>query len=271
METEKIRFNEAKDEQNETQPINTDPTGVTYDEESPQADSSEKESKKSGGSWAHVAAAGIVGAGVGAGAAMAAEGMHGHGEVPEEKPEQEEKDDPASAPKPTPKSTTKQVPESESEPESESNTEQEQDQITEPKPAPKPEPSAPSPHIEEILVDPDDIDPVSAFDVDDVGVVNIEGSDYNVAMVTGNDGNSYMLVDVDGEAGDPNATFDIVVDSTGEMVGLPIDVTVNDAKLMADNGIGYMAPTPDDSNNVADNIMEQDINDPSDIIDPTMV
>jgi hypothetical protein len=129
----------------------------------------------------------------------------------------------------------------------------------EPTPTPTPEPT---PHIDEILVDPDDIDGEQIMNIEGIGTVEMGGSEFNAAMVTDDEGNTFYLVDVDGEVNDPNATYDIIVDAeTGDMVGLPTNLSVSDATAMAESGVGYHPPVENDSYNVPDDQMAEDIYD----------
>lgn len=237
--TERININTGAEQYRE---ITEDKQRENHEEENP---------KKKHNGTARTVAAGVAGAAMGGGVAMAANTGTDTAKESEAEPEAE----PISAPES--KSQTEQ------EPEQESELEPSPEPAPEPEPIVAPEPET-SPHIEEILVDPDDIDGNHIMNIEGTGTVEIEGTEVNATIVTDEAGNSYYLVDVDGEVNDPNATYDIIVDAeTGEMTGMPTNLSVGDAQMMADNGIAYTEPVADDSNNIAQAEMEMDIYDPS--------
>lgn len=267
METTKINLNEEPKGKKETERLDVNTEADRYTEPiventDESAETSQDETKKKSlGDVAKMAAAGAIGGLVGGGTAVAANLPHGTEETKEDPPAQ------ATTPTPAPKPTPEQKPETEQvqEQAQESAPEQIQETATEvtPTPAPAPAPDD-SPHIEEVLVDADDIDGERIMNIEGTGMVEIEGVEFNAAVVTDEAGNTYYMVDVDGEVNDPNATYDIIVDAeTGEMAGLPTNLSVSDAQLMADNGIAYTEPIADDSNNIAQADMQQDVYDPS--------
>lgn len=274
METTKINLGGEPQGKKETEKLNV----VTAAAENSQAAASEpveetgenspqEESKKRGlGAIGRMAAAAVGGAALGGGVAMAAGlGVDADaGEDPEPVP--------APAPKPTPQEQEAPVAPEEAE-----------DPIEAPEPieAPSPTPATtdattdetsggPTPEpdidtqIEEILVDPDDIDGERVMNVEGTGVVEVEGVEYGAAMVTDDEGNTYYLVDVDGEVNDPNATYDIIIDAeNGEVGSVPINLTQSDAQLMAEGGVAYVEPIVGDTNNVAQAEMAEDVYDPA--------
>lgn len=135
------------------------------------------------------------------------------------------------------------------------------------------DPITPEEVVNEIIsgefVDPRDVESEQLFNIDEVSVLNIEGNDYNVATITDEYGNEMRLVDVDGEAGDVNGTFDIMIDAeTGEMLSLnEVTLTVGDAVVLAQanhqEDPGYYH-TGEDSiyNDIAMNEVEDNIVDP---------
>lgn len=266
METTKINMGEQPQAKKETERINTNTGSVDYSES---VDNNRNETvidetnmDGKGKKIRTAAAAGIGGAALGGGVAMAANSTD---ETVEDEPE------PTPEPKPASKSEPKNEPKKEPEPEPapepvpaptpEQATGTEQASNTEQNPGPEP---ASSPHIEEVLVDPNDIDGEHIMNIVGTGTTEIEGVEFNTAMVTDQAGNTYFMVDVDGEVNDPNATYDIIVDAeTGEMVGLPFNLSQSDANLMADNGMYYVEPSGEDSNNIAQADMKQDVFDPS--------
>lgn len=267
METTRINLNEEPKGKKETERLNVNTEAECYTEpvvdNTDQAEETDPNAskKKILGDAAKMAAAGAIGGIVGGGTAMAAGLSHDGENVPEEEPVAEPT--PAPAPKPNPKPDTAST--TETEPETEQVLEEVVEEVQEPAaevtsgPAP-----VDSPHIEEILVDTEDIDGEKIMNIEGTGTVEIEGVEFNTAVVTDEAGNTYFMVDVDGEVNDPNATYDIIVDAeTGEGSLLPTSLSVSDAQLMADNGIAYTNPNPDDSNNVAHDEMVADIYDPS--------
>lgn len=250
METTKINMGGNTQGKKETEKVNVNTDGMNYSDTmatSKENSSAEEDGKKKNmGGKVRTAAAGVGGAVLGGGAAMAANARQDE-TLSEAESESEVESAAVSQPNPEP----------------------EADVTPEPQPAPASDPvvaPAPetSPHIEEILVDPDDLDGDSIMNIEGTGTVEIDGTEVNAAVVTDEAGNSYYLVDVDGEVNDPNATYDIIVDAeTGEMAGVPTNLSVSDAQMMADNGIGYTGPDGDDSNNIAQAEMEADIYDPS--------
>ena len=266
METTEINLNQEPQGKKETEKINVSNNTENYSETvassvAANLDAVEQTEpkKKNMGGVARMAAAAVGGAVLGGGAAMAAnapdggedEGDAGQTEISE--PTQ--KPTPTPTPEPTPDPTPEPTP----------------DPTPEPTPDPTPEPEhtpAPEPenvvHIDEVLVDPDDLDGDRIMNIEGTGKVEIEGVEFNTATVTDEAGNTYYMVDVDGEVDDPNATYDIIVDAeTGDMALLPTDISVSDAQLMADNGIAYTNPVAGDSNNVAHDEMLADVYDPS--------
>ncbi len=254
METEKLNVNSGVE--NYTEPI------VENNDESEETGPNEAK-KKVFGEVAKMAAASAIGGIVGGGTAMAANLSRDDENVPKEEPDVEPT--PAPAPNPTPQPTPQPAPEPTPQPAPEPAPSPQPGSTPEPQPTPTPAPKPNySPHIEEVLVDPDDIDGDKIFNIEGTGTVEIEGMEFNSAVVTDEAGNTYFMVDVDGELNDPNATYDIIVDAeTGEGTLLPTSLSVSDAQLMADNGIAYTGPTAADSNNIAQVEMQQDIYDPS--------
>lgn len=248
METTKINMGGNTQGKKETEKVSVNTDGVNYSDTmatSKENSSAEEDGKKKNmGGKVRTAAAGVGGAVLGGGAAMAANAR------------QDETSSEAEA-----ESGVESAAVSQPNPEPEADVTPEPQPASDPVVAPAPETS---PHIEEILVDPDDLDGNSIMNIEGTGTVEIDGTEVNAAVVTDEAGNSYYLVDVDGEVNDPNATYDIIVDAeTGEMAGVPTNLSVSDAQMMADNGIGYTGPNDDDSNNIAQAEMEADIYDPS--------
>lgn len=254
METTKINMSGAPHGKKPTEKINVNTSAEKFSgpvEEKQDGILEEEAPKKDRKGMARTVAAGVAGAAMGGGVAMAANTGTDTAKESEAEPEAE----PISAPE--------SKPQTEQEPEQESEFEPSPEPAPEPEPIVAPEPET-SPHIEEILVDPDDIDGNHIMNIEGTGTVEIEGTEVNAAIVIDEAGNSYYLVDVDGEVNDPNATYDIIVDAeTGEMTGMPTNLSVGDAQMMADNGIAYTEPVADDSNNIAQAEMEMDIYDPS--------
>lgn len=262
METAKINLNEEPKDKKETEKLNVTSGAENYAEtisENKEKTAQDKPKKKGLGEVSKMAAAGAVGGMVGGGVVRAANPSQ-EGESVTEEPVAEEATS-SSASKPS----TQPAPEPQSSPTPEPSPEQEPTPKPEPQPTPDPAPSPEtSPHIEEVLVDPDDIDGDKIMNIEGTGTVEIEGVEFNTAIVTDEAGNTYYMVDVDGEVNDPNATYDIVIDAeTGESTLIPTDLSVSDAQLMSDNGIAYTNPTPVDSNNIVHDEMMADVYDPS--------
>jgi hypothetical protein len=205
METTKLNTEGEITKAKEPQKLNesTMNDGVDYSETVAEQDETAEPRKRKFGTAAAAAVAGLGGAIVGGGAAMAAninpEPTPGPTPEPTPEPAPEPTPEPQPEPKPTPEPTPEPTPGPTPEPT--------------PGPTPEPIPEPESPHIEEILIDDDDIDGEQIMNIEGTGIVEVEGVEYNAALVTDEAGNTYYMVDVDGEAGDPNATYDIIVDA----------------------------------------------------------
>ena len=78
-----------------------------------------------------------------------------------------------------------------------------------------------------------------------------------------------MLVDIDGQAGDGDGTYDIILDVYGNVAPMPTEYTVDDANLALNEG-GYMTPGNEFQDGVAVNEnatgMEDNMIDPSEMV-----
>jgi hypothetical protein len=123
-------------------------------------------------------------------------------------------------------------------------------------------------------VDVADMHDDTIMNVDEVGMLEMEGEMYNAATVTLPDGNNALLVDIDGAAGDLNSEYDVIVDPvTGGMEPLMMQtITVGDTVAMANTGETELhgLAHPDWQNNadvnLAMNNIEEDIIDPTDMM-----
>lgn len=270
METTKINMGEQPKGKKETEKLNRDDHGVSYSTSAEKTGEAtpEEAKKKNIGNAARSAAAGAVGGMVGGGVAMAANAASEGGAA-------DAVDDSLNL-HPSPNTQAASRTEQEESPD---DAVIEED-LAEEKPIENlqggdtpemqeaPAPQQEAPHIEEILVDPDDIDGDKIMNIEGTGIVEIDGAEVNAAIVTDGEGNTYFMVDVDGEINDPNATYDIIVDAeNGEMASIPMELSVSDAQLMADNNIAYTGPVDGDSNNIAQEDMLVDIYDPSQPVD----
>lgn len=254
METSTINLTEDRENKKETRKLNEPVSGVAYSEEPAEKDS--KGTKY--GTIGRTLATGALGAAVGSGTVMASEALTGSEAVHDNQPSE---------------SSIQESPEVSAMPEHSMSDATPEPAIVEPMPqdpsAQEPVPPDPNPVISEEEIDPNDLDGTGMMNVERTGVVELDGNEYNAALVTDEAGNEYYLVDVDGEVGDPNATYDLVIDSTGEYAPIPDGLSVEDAQMMADNGIGYVNPLAGDSNNIAQDSMEEDIHDLAEASDPT--
>jgi len=123
-------------------------------------------------------------------------------------------------------------------------------------------------------VDVADMHDDTIMNVDEVGMLEMEGEMYNAATVTLPDGNNALLVDIDGAAGDLNSEYDVIVNPvTGGMEPLMNQtITVGDTVAMASTGETELhgLAHPDWQNNadvnLAMNNIEEDIIDPTDMM-----
>ncbi len=270
METVKVNVGNEPQGKKETERVKVAPDQGgenTVASGSEQDDASKKDHK----GVARMVAAGIGGAALGGGVAMAADGgedpiVSGGGQAAGDEQATDGDGKPAVNPTPEPAPAPEPIPGPGPEPDPTPDPEPdpEPEPTPEPEPDPAPSPEEASPHIEEILVDPDDIDGERIMNIEGTGTLELDGTEYNAALVTDEAGNTYYLVDVDGEVNDPNATYDIVVDTeNGEMADMHVNLSVSDAQLMAENHIAYTGPVGGDSNNIAQAEMDHDIYDPS--------
>lgn len=282
METTSIKLNEEPKGKEKRVNANTNvakgnETLENSQEESIENDSSQKVSPKHDRRGvARTMAASAVGAALGSGFTMAVDGEDGGNQTPDAPTPTEPKQEPEVTPKPRSESQSNSKP-IEDEPVKKTTIDELVDERkieseADPNQQDGPLPEQDSPHIEEILVDPEDLDGDLVMNIQGTGTIEVEGSEVNAALVTDDEGNTYFLVDVDGEVNDPNATYDIVVDAeTAEVVELPATITVADAELAVNSDPTYIAPTNDDSNNVSVAEMKNDILDPSEPFDaPSM-
>ncbi|MBO7489660.1 MAG: hypothetical protein J6T88_05220 [Bacteroidales bacterium] len=145
-----------------------------------------------------------------------------------------------------------------------------------------PNPVNPEPNPDDVddiisgeFVDQNDIVDDTILKVEEVGTINMYGNDYNAAVVTiGPEGESYVMVDVDGDLADPNATYDFILDENLNPVSaMPQTVTVDDAVAMMEGEQNALDPNVfsnpnwanDAETQVAMNDIETDMIDPNDM------
>lgn len=257
----------------ETQKINSNASEHTQEAKNAKENAKQRDPKNSNwGKTAATAAAGIVGGVVGGFSSNAMannneEESQTHSERPTIETEQSQ---PESVIEETPAS---QETETEHQPE---NTTEENHQVLQDEPInpTKPESDADPNTVANDIIEGEYIDLRDSADnmvlnVEEVGVVNIEGNDLNAATVTDDEGNTLLMVDVDGIPGDMSGTYDIVLDESGNMMTMEgLTMTVGDATMLAQANHqetpNYIEPNHDTIyGDIAMNDVDSNIIDPS--------
>lgn len=106
-------------------------------------------------------------------------------------------------------------------------------------------------------VDPDDINLVDIYNIDETGIIYDEtGQAYNAAVFHDPAGNQMVMVDVDNDN-----VFDVVLDETGQMVAQVDDgITTSDVEMALTQQNTFMAQNDDNpADDIDPSVISQDI------------